>query len=97
MPITTRVIIAVVAGGLMVGGVVASIRDRDLLAVQLMTLAFAFATFWTVLSTYWALSNPSMAPPRTYLVLTTMAVTATIYYGYKAKHGVGFSESLLDR
>ncbi len=94
MAFGTREVLALIAVGLLTVAVVASTRDRDLLGVKLMTAAFAIASLWSFLSIYWAQSNPSLLSPQNWLALTTMAVTATVYYGYKSVNDVGLTERL---
>lgn len=92
--IGTRGVLALFAGTLMVLAIVLDRLDRSALAVGAMAVAFGVASLWSILSIYWSQSNPSLLAAKEYLLMTTMAVTATIYYGYKAMSGVGLTESL---
>lgn len=94
MQFGTRGVLALIAATLMAAAVIATRRDRGVLGVKLMTAAFAVASLWSLLSVYWAQSNASLLSSTNWLALTTMAVTATIYYGYKSVNGVGLKEQL---
>lgn len=96
MAVGTRTVVAIMAGGIIAAAMIASLLGRDRLGAQLMTVGFGFASLWALLSTYWATEHPSVFGETTFLMLLTMSVTATIYYGYKAANGLGFTESVLD-
>lgn len=94
MAVDTRTVFAVAAAVVMTAGVVASLLDRDVLASRLIAVAFAIATFWAVLGLAWAANNPTFLGTHNYIALASMAAVATVYYGYKAANGVGFTDRL---
>ena len=84
----TRGILALLAGAVMTGGIVALRTERDSLGLWLLTAGFLIASLWSGLSVYWSMNNPSVLPTKSHLVLGTTSVTATIYYGVLAKDSI---------
>ncbi|UPV99625.1 hypothetical protein M0R88_14015 [Halorussus gelatinilyticus] len=89
MALDTRGVLAIIAGLLMTAALVAARRDDRLLGTWIMMIAFAVATLWSVLSIFWAQSHPSPLSPRLWITMATMAVAATVYFGYMGLHGEG--------
>lgn len=86
--------LAVIAIVLLVVGVAATARERQQVGIWSIAIAFAFASMWAILGFVWSQNNPSAVPSDQYVALSTMAVVATIYYGFKAINATGLTESL---
>ncbi|WP_137287143.1 hypothetical protein [Halorussus salinisoli] len=92
MALGTRGVLAIVAGLLMTAAFVAARAERRLLGTWIMTLGFTVASFWSILSIFWAQSHPSALTPKLWLTMASMAATATVYFGYLGLHGEGLGE-----
>lgn len=94
MSFGTRGVLAIIALVLLVVGVVATQQGRKHVGIWSIAFAFAFASLWSILGFVWAQDNPSAVPSNQYVALGSMAVTATIYYGFKAMNATGLKESM---
>lgn len=83
---STRLVIALMAGGLLAGAMVTYHRDRDVLSAWLMVFGIGLATFWAGLSVAWAQENSSAMSVDNWLALTTMGIALTVYFGIKARN-----------
>lgn len=92
MAIGTRDVLAVFAGLLMVAGLVAARTERRLYGTWLMMLGFVVATLWSVLSVFWASTNPSALSSNSWIAMTSMAGALAVYYGYLGLYGEGLGE-----
>lgn len=92
MAMGTRGVLAIFAGLLMTAGFVAARTENRLLGTWLMMLGFVFATFWSVMSVFWARSNPSMLSSQVWLSMAAMAASAVVYFGYLGLYGEGLGE-----
>ena len=90
--IKTRGVLAIIAALLMSVAFVVARTERRLLGMWLMTAGFAVASLWSLLSVFWAQDHPSPLSPKLWLTVVSMAVAATIYYGYHGLHGEGLGE-----
>lgn len=84
----TRGMLAIMAGVTMASAVVALRSDRRPLGLSLLTAGFFLASVWSGLSVYWATDHSSLLSYDSHLMLGTMAVTATVYYGVLAKESI---------
>lgn len=94
MAFGTRGVLAIIALGLLVGGVVATWRGREQVGIWSIAVAFVFASLWAILGFIWSQNNPSAVPPDQYIALSSMAVVATIYYGFKAINATGLTDRM---
>ncbi|WP_135829060.1 hypothetical protein [Halorussus halobius] len=92
MALGTRGVLAIMAGLLMTAAFVVAQTERRLLGTWLMTLGFVVATLWSIMSVFWAQSNPSPLTPSVWLTMASMAAAATVYFGYLGLSGVGLGE-----
>jgi hypothetical protein len=92
MALDTRGVLAIIAGLLMTVALVAARTEERLLGTWIMTLAFAVASLWSIMSIFWAQSNPSALTPELWITMASMAAAATIYFGYMGLHGQGLGE-----
>lgn len=72
---------------LLLAALVVAWSGRGLLGTWTLVVAFVSATLWSGLNYAWARSNPSALPSRSWLLLTTVAATAVVYYFYLAMDG----------
>lgn len=92
MALGTRGVLAIIAGTLMILAMVVARFERRLLGTWLLTISFAVATLWSIMSIAWAGSNPSPLTPELWLMVTSMAAAATVYFGYLGLYGEGLGE-----
>jgi len=92
MALDTRGVLAIIAGLLMTIALVAARTEERLLGTWIMTLAFAVASLWSVMSIFWAQSNPSALTPELWITMASMAAAATIYFGHMGLNGHGLGE-----
>ena len=92
MALDTRGVLAIVAGLLMITAFVAARYEERLLGTWIMMLGFVVASLWSVMSVFWAQSNPSPLTPEVWLSMATMAIAGTIYFGYLGLYGDGLGE-----
>jgi len=83
---STRLVIALMAGVVLAGAMVAYNREREVLSAWLMVIGLALSTFWAGLSVAWAQGHPSAMSVDNWLALTTMGIALTIYFGYRARN-----------
>lgn len=81
----TRGVLAILAGVVMIGGMVAIYAGYRKEGMWTLAGGFGIASLWSIMSMYWAQSNPSATSAENYLAMTTMAVTAVIYFWYIAR------------
>lgn len=79
--VTTRFVLAVVAIPVLLGGVFAFHRNREILCYWLLAVGFGITTVWAGLSAAWAEGNDGLAPGTSYLALALMCVVTTMYFG----------------
>jgi len=77
---TTRTILALLSLGTILAGLYAMQRDREEAAAWLLTLGFAFATGWGILTTMLAADGAADVPRDGAIALTSMAALLTVYY-----------------
>ena len=92
MALDTRGVLAIIAGLLMTTAFVAARYEERLLGTWIMMLGFVVASLWSVMSVFWAQSNPSPLTPEVWLSMATMAIAGTIYFGYLGLYGDGLGE-----
>ncbi|NEU56708.1 hypothetical protein [Halorussus sp. MSC15.2] len=92
MALDTRGVFAIIAGLLMTAALLAARTERRLLGTWIMTLGFAVALLWSVMSIFWAQSNPSALTPKLWITMASMAAASTVYFGYMGLHGEGLGE-----
>jgi peptidoglycan/LPS O-acetylase OafA/YrhL len=92
MALTTRGVLAIIAGLLMVGALLVARSDRRLLATWVMMVGFVTATLYSVMSIFWAQSNPSPLTPEVWMTMASMAAAMVIYFGYMGLLGEGIGE-----
>ena len=92
MAIDTRGVLAIIAGLLMTVALVAARTEDRLLGTWIMTMAFAVASLWSIMSIFWAQTNPSALTPELWITMASMAGAATVYFGYMGLHGQGLGE-----
>jgi len=92
MALDTRGVLAIIAGLLMITAFVAARYEERLLGTWIMMLGFVVASLWSVMSVFWAQSNPSPLTPEVWLSMATMAIAGTIYFGYLGLYGDGLGE-----
>ncbi len=80
------------AGAVMTAGLIAAQTERRLLGTWLTMVGFVFASMWSIMSIFWAQSNPSPLEPESWMLLSSMAVSATVYFGYLGLYGDGLGE-----
>lgn len=94
MAFGTRGVFAVFTIVLLVIGVVATYRGRDQIGIWAVALGFASASFWSILGFMWTQNHADALPENQYIALGSMAVVATIYYGFKAMNARGLKDEL---
>ena len=92
MALGTRGVLAIIIGLLITVALAAARLEERLLGTWIMTFAFALATLWSVMSIYWAQSNPSALTPKLWITMASMAAAATVYFGYMGLYGEGLGE-----
>lgn len=92
MALDTRAVLAIIAGLLMTVALVAARTEERLLGTWIMMLAFAVASLWSIMSIFWAQTNPSALTPELWITMASMAAAATVYFGYMGLHGEGLGE-----
>lgn len=92
MALGTRGVLAIMAGLLMSIAIVAARTEKRLLGTWLMMFGFVIATLWSVMSIFWAQSNPSPLTPELWLSMSTMAAAGAVYFGYLGLYGDGLGE-----
>jgi len=92
MALDTRGVLAIIASLLMITAFVAARYEERLLGTWIMMLGFVVASLWSVMSVFWAQSNPSPLTPEVWLSMATMAIAGTIYFGYLGLYGDGLGE-----
>ena len=92
MALDTRGVLAIMAGLLMIAGFVAARTERRLLGTWIMMVGFVVANMFSIMSIFWAQSNPSALSPRHWIAMSSMAAAAAIYYGYLGLWGEGIGE-----
>ena len=92
MALTTRGVLAIIAGLLMVGALFVARSDRRLLATWVMMVGFIIATLYSIMSIFWAQSNPSPLTPEVWMTMASMAAAMAIYFGYMGILGEGIGE-----
>lgn len=92
MALDTREVLAMITGFLMIVALVAARAEKRLAGTWIMTLGFAIATLWSVMSIYWAQSHPSALTPKLWITMASMSGAATVYFGYLGMHGEGIGE-----
>ena len=85
--VTTREVFAAIAGLCFLGGLVAARFDRGVAGSWLFAAGSAFATLWSLLSIGLPDPGARALSSEAYLAMAGMAVTGTIYYGYRAANG----------
>jgi hypothetical protein len=92
MALDTRGVFAIISGLLIIAALVAARTERRLLGTWIMMLAFGAASFYSIMSIFWAQSNPSVLTPKLWITMASMAAAATVYYGYMGLWGEGIGE-----
>jgi drug/metabolite transporter (DMT)-like permease len=92
MALDTRGVLAIIAGLLMTAALVAARYEERLLGTWIMMLGFVVASLWSVMSVFWAQSNPSPLTPEVWITMASMAIAGTIYFGYLGLYGDGLGE-----
>lgn len=92
MALGTRGVLAIIAGTLMLLAMVVARFERRLLGTWILMVAFAVATLWSVMGIVWAGSNSSPLTPEIWMMVTSMAAAATVYFGYLGLYGDGLGE-----
>lgn len=92
MALDTRGVLAIIAGLLMTAALVAARTEQRLLGTWIMTFGFAVASLWSIMSIFWAQTNPSVLTPKLWITMASMAAAATVYFGYMGLHGEGIGE-----
>jgi hypothetical protein len=85
--VSTREVFAAIAGLCFLGGVLSARFDRGVVGSWLLTAGSAFATLWSLLSIGLPDPGARALSAEAYLAMAGMAVTGTIYYGYRAANG----------
>jgi tellurite resistance protein TehA-like permease len=92
MALDTRGVLAIIAGLLMTAALVAARYEERLLGTWIMMLGFVVASLWSVMSVFWAQSNPSPLTPEVWITMASMAIAGAIYFGYLGLYGDGLGE-----
>lgn len=92
MALDTRSMFAIIAGLLMTAALVAARYEKRLLGTWIMTLGFAVASLYSIMSMTWAQSNPSVLTPKLWITMASMAGAATVYFGQMGLYGEGIGE-----
>ncbi|MFC7080644.1 hypothetical protein [Halorussus caseinilyticus] len=71
---------------------IAARSEERLLGTWIMAFSFAVASLWSIMSIFWAQSNPSALTPKLWITMASMAAAATVYFGYMGLHGEGLGE-----
>ncbi|WP_276281497.1 hypothetical protein [Halorussus caseinilyticus] len=92
MALDTRGVLAIITGLLMTVALIAARSEERLLGTWIMAFSFAVASLWSIMSIFWAQSNPSALTPKLWITMASMAAAATVYFGYMGLHGEGLGE-----
>lgn len=82
---STRLVIALLAAGVLFVGVVADRREEEFAAAWLFVVGMALATLWSGLSLGWAQDHQTALSAREYLLVTTTSLLLTVFYLYRAR------------
>jgi peptidoglycan/LPS O-acetylase OafA/YrhL len=85
--------LALISAFLLLSAYALAWTERRLYGTWMLMIAFVVLTLWAGLNIFWARNNPSPLEPTTWLVLTTVAATAVVYYLHLGIEGEGLGNS----
>jgi membrane-bound ClpP family serine protease len=84
MALSTRAVLSILVGAILIAGVLAPRFGRGVLGSWLLAVGLGGATLWGTLSFVWAGSHPSALPATTYLILTLTTAVGGFYFAQRA-------------